>query len=341
MHPKLHGGEDPACDHSGAVTRISAVGRHPGPLYPGGSSPLSLWTEDDLVRNRSAALRYKKRVHSLMADFNTAIDPGTANIARVYDAALGGNNNYEVDRKLLAELLKFAPVYVETCRQSRAFLGRVVQDAVAAGIYQFLDIGSGLPTQSNVHEIAQREAPGSSRVVYVDRDPVVVAHTNRLLDGVDRTWVVQGDLHEPQKILGDPVVRQMLDWRQPVMVMLVAVLHFIDDDHDPRGIVRQLAAAAVPGSMVAIAHGTQEWLPDQVAASAQDLFLRRASAQITMRRREDVLGWLEGMQILDPGAVAVPAWRPARPQDAEGGERTGLFGVVAEVAPGPPAADAG
>jgi O-methyltransferase involved in polyketide biosynthesis len=278
----------------------------------------------------------------MMSGFDAAaagIDVNTPNVARIYDYALGGKDNYLADRAAMHRLLKFSPVHIEACRQSRAFLGRVVREAAAAGIRQFLDIGSGLPTQQNVHEIAQRASPGS-RVVYVDYDPVVVAHTRALLAGTDNTWIIQQDVREPQEILNDPLVRRVLDWDEPVLILLVSVLHFVTDRERPDEIVRQLAAPAAPGSYVAIAHGTDEGIPPRDIIKAQELF-DDASAPWVPRRTWEVARWLAEMQILAPGAVPVGAWRPASPQDAEGAERTGMFGVVAAITPGPQTADAG
>jgi O-methyltransferase involved in polyketide biosynthesis len=277
-----------------------------------------------------------------MSGFDAAaagIDVDTPNVARIYDYALGGKDNYPADRAAMHKLLKSSPVYIEACRQSRAFLGRVVQEAAAAGIRQFLDIGSGLPTQQNVHEIAQRAVPGS-RVVYVDYDPVVVTHTRALLAGTDNTWVIQHDVREPQEILNDSLVRRVLNWDEPVLILLMSVLHFVADRDQPDEIVRQLAAVAAPGSYVAIAHGTDEGIPTRNIIEAQEVY-DGASAPWVPRRTWDVARWLDGMQILAPGAVPVGAWRPASPQDAEGAERTGVFGVVAAVTPGSRAADAG
>jgi len=271
------------------------------------------------------------------------IDPTIANVARMYDYTLGGTENFAADREAVHRLIELAPVFVHSAREIRAFLGRAVRELAQAGIRQFLDIGSGLPTQQNVHQIVHQVAPGA-RVIYCDHDPVVVAHTTALLAGQDNAWMIQRDLRRPEEILDDPVVRAVMDFGEPVAVLLVAVLHFIADPDDPAGIVRYLADAIPPGSYMAIAHATEEWHPERREEYAQTrrLYDQRVSSSFSTRRSQDVTRWLEGtgMEVLDPGAVPVSAWRPARPGDADGAERTGVFGVAA-VKPPRAAAPAG
>jgi S-adenosyl methyltransferase len=267
-----------------------------------------------------------------MPDWDAAaegIDVSVPNVARMYDYALGGKENFAADRDAVHELIRINPVHTYAAREIRAFLGRAVREAVLAGIRQFLDIGSGLPTQQNVHQIAHQLAP-ETRVVYCDYDQVVVAHTRALLAGQDNAWIIQQDARRPRDILADPVLRAVLDFREPVAVLLVAILHFIPDRDQPGGIVRELAGPLVPGSYLVMAHATEDYLPDRRREfeEARQLF-DRASAPFTPRGIRQVTRWLDGMEILDPGVVPVSAWRPDDPAGASGAERTGVLGLVA------------
>jgi O-methyltransferase involved in polyketide biosynthesis len=257
------------------------------------------------------------------------IDVTVPNVARMYDYALGGKENYAADREAVHELIRLNPVHTFAAREIRAFLGRVVRAAAGAGIRQFLDLGSGLPTQQNVHQIARELAP-DTRVVYCDYDPVVVAHTRALLAGQDNAWIIEQDIRRPRQILRDPVVRSVLDLREPAAVLLIAVLHFIPDADHPDRIVRELAQALAPGSWVAIAHVTPEWHPDRKEqfARARQVY-DQSSASLTPRESGKVSRWVDGTDLAEPGAVPVGAWRPASPGDAAGAERTAMFGLVA------------
>ena len=235
------------------------------------------------------------------------------NVARVYDALLGGTHNFAADRELARSLSDIDPQARTFARMNRAYLGRAVRFlATEAGIQQFLDIGSGIPTEGNVHEVAQAVAPGA-RVVYVDNDPVAVAHAKAMLAGTDRAAVVQADLREPERLLAHEVVRDMFDLGQPVAILLVSTLHFVGDDEDPAAIVDRLRAAMAPGSYLALSHATTEDRPDAVKAAAQAY--ERASAQATPRSYREILDFFDGMELVDPGLVYLPQWRPASPDD--------------------------
>ncbi len=186
-----------------------------------------------------------------------------------------------------------------------------------AGIRQFLDLGTGLPTQHNVHEVAQEVIP-DARVVYVDYDPIVVVHGRALLATTDAVTVVQRDLRRPDEILADPETRRLVDFDQPVAVLLVAVLHFIRDEEDPAGIVARLRDAMAPGSYLVVSH-TAEESPDEVMAAAQQGF-RLAGAPLTPRTRAQIGRFFDGFQLVEPGLVEVSQWRPETPEASAAGK---------------------
>jgi SAM-dependent methyltransferase len=205
------------------------------------------------------------------------IDTGRANIARVYDYWLGGTSNFLADQDAARALLALEPNARGFARANRAFLGRAVRYlAGTEGIRQFLDIGSGIPTARNVHEVAQETAPGS-QVVYADVDEVVVAHSRLLLQDNPDTTVIQADLRQPGKILADPAVQAMIDFRQPVALLLVAVLHFVPDQDDPWRIVATLRDALAPGSYLVLCHACRDARPE-LAAPAEKAYEGRVEA---------------------------------------------------------------
>lgn len=245
--------------------------------------------------------------------------------ARVYDYFLGGSHNFAVDRALAQEILRMTPSLGETMRAGRSFLRRTVQFLAAAGIRQYLDIGSGIPTVGNVHEIAQRADP-QARIVYVDIEPVAVAHSRDILAGNDRVAVVQADLREPEVILADPQLHRLLDLTRPVAVLLAGVLHFIPDSDDPTAIVARLRDAVAPGSFLAISHATYEDQPEEVIR-AQALSGRTAT-EITLRSRAEIVEMFRGFTLVDPGVVFLPLWHPDPGDDIDHPERYGAFGGV-------------
>jgi hypothetical protein len=253
------------------------------------------------------------------------IDPSTPNPARIYDALLGGKDNFPADRDAVKAILAMAPQARQGARENRAFLQRAVRYLAAeAGIRQFLDIGTGLPTQGNVHQVAQAAAP-DVRVAYVDHDPVVHAHANALLADHTTTIAVLADLREPKAILGHPEVRRVLDFTRPLAVLLVAVLHFLRDDEDPVGIVACLRDAMAPGSYLVISHATADFHP-QVAAKITDVY-RQASAPLVLRSRSQIARFFEGFGLVAPGLVQPAAWRP----NAEGPASPGAGGFYSGV----------
>ncbi|MCI2421750.1 SAM-dependent methyltransferase [Saccharopolyspora sp. K220] len=255
------------------------------------------------------------------------IDLDKPNAARVYDYYLGGDHNFAVDRQMAEEAIRMWPELPLIMQANRAFLRRAVQYCTDQGIRQFLDLGSGIPTVGNVHEVAQQAAPGT-RVVYVDTDPVAVAYSKNLLRDNPNAAIVRADLREPDKVLAAPEVSELLDLSQPLAVMMVAVLHFVGDADQPGAIVARYRDALVPGSFLVISHATDEGRPD-VAASHADLYRQRTATPMTMRPHAAVTGFFEGFELVEPGVVHLPLWRPTAATDvgARPERFTGLAGV--------------
>jgi len=243
---------------------------------------------------------------------DAGVDPTKPNIARVYDYWVGGHHNLVADRELGEAMATLDPRIPAACRANRAFLGRAVRFLAAHGIRQFLDIGSGIPTAGNVHEVAQSAAP-DARVVYVDRDPVAVTMGRKLLAGNDRAAVVQADIRDLDAILADRAVGRLIDFSQPTAIMLVAILHFVLDADDPYRIVRRLRDAAVPGSYLVLSHATSQD-NDSLAAAAERIYNSRA-ADGQARSREQVAGFFGDWELAEPGLVYAPQWRPSSPDD--------------------------
>ncbi len=257
------------------------------------------------------------------------LDTSRPHPARVYDCLLGGKDHFSVDRKIAEALVRTVPAARTAARENRAFLGRAVRYLVAeAGIRQFLDIGTGLPSANNVHEIAQEIAP-ESRVVYVDNDPIVLSHARALLTSSPegQTAYIEADLREPEKILADPITIQALDFGQPVALMLVAILHFLADTDQPARVVSTLLDALPPGSYLVATHFTPEYDP-QGAAEATRVYAE--GGMWLQSRTGDELAELafRGLEMVDPGLVLVSEWRPRpgppRPSPPEVGWHGGV-----------------
>jgi hypothetical protein len=239
------------------------------------------------------------------------IDLERANAARIYDYFLGGSHNFAVDRGVGDLVVAAMPDVRSQAAANRAFLSRAVAWCVRAGVHQFLDIGSGIPTQDNVHEVAQR-LTADARVAYVDVDPVVVAHSRAILAGDLRTVAIQQDLRHPAEILANPDVRATLDLRRPVAVLLVAILHAVPDEDDPAGVVAALRDALPAGSHLVVAHGTDEGDPAR-AAQLQALSAR-TNTPLHLRSRRQVERLFDGFDLVPPGVVWVAQW----PSDVSG-----------------------
>lgn len=246
--------------------------------------------------------------------------------ARVYDYFLGGAHNFAVDRQLAEAIAAMTPDIGDTMRANRAFLRRVVRHLVEEGFDQFLDIGSGIPTVGNVHEVAQ-QADSDTRVLYVDVDPIAVSHSRAILDGVPRTGIIQADARDVESILADPLTRELLDLDRPLAVLVLGVLHFVPDSDDPAGIVARLRDAIAPGSMIALVNVTHEDQPPEVI-EAQKLS-SRTGTPIFLRSRDELTAQFDGLTLVEPGLVHLPLWHPDSPLDAA--ERPERFGALAGV----------
>ena len=242
------------------------------------------------------------------------IDTGKANIARVYDWWLGGDHNFRADQDAARAMIAIEPNARGIARANRAFLGRAVRFLAAeTGIRQFLDIGSGIPTQNNVHQVAQDAAPGT-RVLYADIDDVAVAHSKLILDGNADAAVIQADLRDPASILADPETQLLLDFTQPVALLLGAVLHFLPDADGPEQIVATLRDALPPGSYLVVSHACSDPKPE-LSSTIEAVYKSKVAAQGRARSRAEIARFFDGFTILDPGLVYGPQWRPDRPED--------------------------
>ncbi len=256
------------------------------------------------------------------------VDTRRANVARVYDYWLGGTHNFLADQDVARAIAAVEPTAPLIGRANRAFLGRAVRFLSQAGVRQFLDIGSGIPTQGNVHEVAQDADPGA-RVVYADIDPVVVAHSKVLLEGNDNAAVINADLREPEKILGHEVTRRLIDPSQPTGLLLVSILHFIADAEEPRRIVATLRDALAPGSYLVLSHGTDEGERD-VAHAVQKVYNRSVTTALHLRSHAEILRFFDGFKLVEPGLVFIPQWRPNSPADVP--DDPARFGNLVAVA---------
>jgi S-adenosyl methyltransferase len=254
------------------------------------------------------------------------IDMSRPSAARVYDAYLGGSHNFQVDRDAAARVVEFMPELPEILRANRSFLRRAVRYLVDQGITQFLDLGSGIPTVGNVHEIAWQANP-DCRIVYVDIDPVAVEHSRLILRGFDHATAILGDLRRPREILNDAQTRGMLDFTGPVAVLMVAVLHFVPDSDDPRGIIGQYLDAVVPGSYLAISHASLEGATPSRAEEATQQY-RRSVTDVTMRTRAEITDLFAGVELMDPGVVYLSEWHPDPGTDTSDAARMSTFAGV-------------
>ena len=261
-----------------------------------------------------------------------AVDASAPNIARMYDYWLGGKDNFAADRVAAGGLAAAVPELPLLARENRDFVGRAVRFCAAAGVTQFLDIGSGLPTMENVHEAAGR-VMDKARVVYVDNDPVVVSHARALL-ATERTRTVRGDLTRPDEVIAAAQATGLVDFAQPVAVLLAAVLHHVPDEADPAGCVAEFRDAVAPGSYLVLSHaqlapghvdgtGPTSGTGREIAAA-----YRGAPRGNGTRTREEIAAFFGGMTLAEPGLTEVWAWRPDIPVTVHPGVLTVLGGVA-------------
>jgi hypothetical protein len=237
----------------------------------------------------------------------------TPNAARMYDYYLGGSHNFAIDRDTAEQAISIYPEFPLIMRANRAFLRRAVTFLTQQGIDQFLDIGSGIPTVGSVHEIVQRVNP-AARVVYVDVDPIAVAHSEAIVKGNPSVSVVEADARDPEQLLVQPAVRRLINFDRPVGVLLVFVLHFMGDDAMAAHIVDALRGAMAPDSYLVLSHGTAEGLPPEQLDPLIRLY-QRSTSPWSSRSRQQVEQLFCGLEIVDPGVVFTPLWRPESPHD--------------------------
>ncbi len=256
------------------------------------------------------------------------LDTGRPHPARVYDVLLGGKDNFAADRAAAAQGLQVNPNAATAPLQNRAFLRRTVRFLAARGIRQFLDIGTGLPTSPNVHEVAQ-EAEPAARIVYADNDPLVLAHARALLTSArtGRTAYVNGDLRRPAEILSAPELRETLDLSEPVAVLLLAILHFIEDSDRPYDIVRTIMDALPSGSYLVLSHITAEYDPESWGRFAE--IMRGQGIPTRLRGRDEVTAFFDGLDLVEPGVVPILRWRPEEETPFTDAQ-VALYGGVAE-----------
>jgi SAM-dependent methyltransferase len=266
------------------------------------------------------------------------IDPDRPSPARIYDYWLGGSQNFAVDRQIGERALTALPNLQDAIRANRAFLGRVVHHLAAdLGVTQFLDLGSGVPTVGNVHEVARYVDP-SAKVVYVDIDPIAIAHARALLADVDGVEAILADLRQPETVLSHPLLRETLDLSAPIAVLMYAVLHFIPDTEDPEAIVRAYIDQAAPGSYLAVSHGA----PDLSQPQEQDTMLsdyqQSTGVQFFTRDSDQITAWFTGLEIQPPGLVTIDEWHPE--PDIKGPSHVAMYGVLGRKPDAHPAGDA-
>ncbi|SDM80377.1 SAM-dependent methyltransferase [Allokutzneria albata] len=235
------------------------------------------------------------------------VDPSVPSPARVYDYWLGGGHNFSADRELAEKILAIMPGIRDATRLNRAFLRRAALFMVESGVRQFLDVGSGIPTVGNLHEIVQAVQP-DCRVVYVDKDPVAVAHARLLLEDNPRTGVVQADLRDVEGILGSPEVREQIDFDQPVGLMMLLLLHFVPDSWDPVGILARYRDRLAPGSFLALSHVAGDSGASRLNEAVE---VYKSSQNLPYVRDHDgVIRFFEGFELVEPGLVGCALWRP-------------------------------
>jgi hypothetical protein len=269
------------------------------------------------------------RVPRPSRDVAGRLDLDRPNAARMYDYYLGGSANVAIDRAAADELIRSLPDMVFAARANRSFLGRVVRFLSEQGIDQFLDLGSGIPTVGNVHEIAQSVNP-EARVAYVDIEPVAVSYGHKLLRDEKQVTITKADIRRPSTVLTAPGVTDLLDFSRPVAVLAVAILHVMSDADAPLEFLGEYRAACVPGSYLAISHlSPQTWDPQEITHSQQ--VYARTPTPISYRDRTEILRFMTGYHLVKPGLTLLPNWRPTDRASTKEAARSNSYGAVGRL----------
>jgi hypothetical protein len=254
-----------------------------------------------------------------------AVDPEVPNAARMYDYFLGGSHNFAADRAAAERVKAAIPYAVEVARANRFFLHRAVRFCIEEGLDQFLDLGSGIPTVGNVHEIA-RDLGSRARVAYVDNEPVTVASAAALLEDDPLATITMADVRDSDAVFAAPGVRDLLDLSRPVALLTVAVLPFIPDDDDPVGLAQTYRSRLAPGSVHVLSHGTADHSPEEVRGLAE--VYRNTANPVTPRTRDEVAEIMRGTELVEPGLVDATEWRP---EDTIGVQHRGMWAAVGRI----------
>ncbi|PSL58149.1 S-adenosyl methyltransferase [Saccharothrix carnea] len=241
----------------------------------------------------------------------SSVDLDRPSAARMYDYFLGGSHNFAVDREAAKSVEQIFPGMSGAARANRSFLRRAVRYLLSQGIDQFLDLGSGIPTVGNVHEIAQQTNP-RARVVYADVEPVAVAHSTALLADNPQASAIQADLRDPDSVLGNEEVRAMLDFDRPIGLLMVAVLHFVPDADDPQAAIARYREVLAPGSYVAISHASWDGVSQEGRESGEQVnaIYRKTDSPLVLRTGAEVAEFFSGLEVVEPGVVPLSEWRP-------------------------------
>lgn len=268
-------------------------------------------------------------VDAIFDDLPSNIDTDVFSVARLYDFLLGGKHNFAPDRDFGRQLLAIEPNGRMILQQNRLFLARAMKVMLDDGVRQFLDLGSGIPTQNYVHELAHAVDP-AARVVYIDNDPPAVSHSNYILKDDPVSGAVLADMVDAERVLGDPAVKSLIDFDRPVGLTALAAWHFVDDADDPAGVLATYRRMLAPGSYLALTHATIDGATGDLVRTVQSQY-QAVMKNPSPRTREQIAEFFEGFRILDPGIVNLPAWRPDKPEDAVGAENVWFYGALGKL----------
>jgi hypothetical protein len=268
-------------------------------------------------------------VDAIFDDLPSNIDTDVFSVARLYDFLLGGKHNFAPDRDFGRQLLAIEPNGRMILQQNRHFLARAIRVMLDDGVRQFLDLGSGIPTQNYVHELAHAVDP-AARVVYIDNDPPAVSHSNYILRGDDNAGAVLADMIDAERVLGDPTVKSLIDFDKPVGLTALAAWHFVDDGDNPAGVLEAYRRMLAPGSYLALTHATIDGATGDLVRNVQSQY-QAVMKNPSPRTRQEIAAFFEGFRIMEPGIVNLPAWRPEKPEDAVGAENVWFYGALGKL----------